>query len=244
MRLPACTAWRLPRAVRTRPESSPADSSYWPCRIKIKCLLGAPEGFNRERLLPRLSSSLWSQLQSHWGQGTAGWKSWASIARSATAVKRRWTAGARSSALGRDVGRTATAPKGRAARRARRCISCVRELCNALRACSRSSSAVCGVESTAFERESTRRTDAFKRLRFWLATAQRQSSSSCAPWPAKPPIRARLLLLRSPLASLVSYKPLATKARQPSCVPEGVLRLHARGSFRPRYFSRAASTTA
>ena len=160
-------------------------------------------------------------MQSHWGQGTAGWKSWASIARSATAVSRRWTAGARSSALGRDVGRTATAPKGRAARRARRCISCVRELCNALRACSRSSSAVCGVESTAFERESTRRTDAFKRLRFWLATAQRQSSSSCAPWPAKPPIRARLLLLRSPLASLVSYKPLATKARQPSCAIRG-----------------------
>ena len=145
-RLPAWTAWRLPKAVRTRPESSDADSSYWPCLIKIKCLLGAPEGFNRERLLPRLSSSLWSQLQSHWGQGTAGWKSWASIARSATAVSLRWTAGARSSALGRDVGRTAHAPKGRAARRARRCISCVRELCNALRACSRSSSAVCGVE--------------------------------------------------------------------------------------------------
>ena len=93
--------------VRTRPESSPADSSYWPCRIKIKCLRGAPEGFNRERRRPRLSSSLWSQLQSHWGQGTAGWKSWASMARSATAVSRRWTAGARSSALGRDVGRTA-----------------------------------------------------------------------------------------------------------------------------------------
>ena len=122
-RLPAWTAWRLPKAVRTRPESSDADSSYWPCLIKIKCLLGAPEGFNRERLLPRLSSSLWSQLQSHWGQGTAGWKSWASIARSATAVKRRWTAGARSSALDFVVvGRTAQAPRGSAARRARRCI--------------------------------------------------------------------------------------------------------------------------
>ena len=55
------------------------------------------------------------------------------------------------------------------------------------------------VWSTAFERESTRRTDAFKLLRFWLATAQRQSSSSCAPWPAKPPIRARCLpLVRLP----------------------------------------------
>ena len=167
--------------------------------MRIKCRLGAPDGLSRDRRRPRLSSSRWSQLQSHCGQGTAGWKSWASIAKSATAVKRRWTAGARSSALGRDVGRTATAPKGRAARRARRCISCVRELCNALRACSRSSSAVCGVESTAFERESTRRTDAFKRLRFWLATAQRQSSSSCAPWPTKPPIRARCLpLVRLP----------------------------------------------
>ena len=70
---------------------------------------------------PRLSSSRWSQLQSHCGQGTAGWKSWASIARSATAVSLRWTAGARSSALDL-VGRTAHAPKGRAARRARRCI--------------------------------------------------------------------------------------------------------------------------
>ena len=135
----------MPSAVNTLPESSDALSSYWPCRIKIKCLLGAPEGFNRERLLPRLSSSLWSQLQSHWGQGTAGWKSWASMARSATAVSRRWTAGARSSARGRDVGRTAAAPKGRAARRARRCIvsGCV------TRApwCSRSCSAVLWCES-------------------------------------------------------------------------------------------------
>ena len=171
-------------------------------------------------------------MQSHCGQGTAGWKSWASIAKSATAVSLRWTAGARSSALAFGVGRTAQAPKGRAARRARRCISCVRELCNALRACSRSSSAVCGVESTAFERESTRRTDAFKRLRFWLATAQRQSSSSCAPWPAKPPIRARLLLLRSPPSFSSVLQPLANAETASRRAPsEGVLRLHTRGGI-------------
>ena len=229
--------------MRTRPESSPADSSYWPCRIKIKCLLGAPEGFNRERLLPRLSSSLWSQLQSHWGQGTAGWKSWASIARSATAVSRRWTAGARSSALGRDVGRTAAAPKGRAARRARRCIvsGCV------TRApwCSRSCSAVLWCESCVrallLGEHSASQVPKLPQKPYSCDSAVRnvnrarnslsgsRSGAFC--------LCIRLLL--PPLSPARANE--AASRRAPS---GGVLRLHAGGGSRPRSSPLAASTDA